>query len=245
MTSRNIFATCATIVGTLSTLHGAITWNAAADFHNNETSATELSNPNAQVPVWSYGYRESFASATITLFGTGQHSNAINTNVKFQGWVTGASVIVGTNVSAGLDNGLNPGQMLVHPGSLASNPTYNVVRFTAPTAGSYNIAASWFAVSTTTGTGLDGVDTHVVVNGASIYDALAAPGATKTTGTLNVNLSAGGFVDFVVGPGASGNNTNDSTIFDANITLVPEPSSTLLLLGALPLCFVRRRKAAN
>ncbi|RYD32502.1 MAG: PEP-CTERM sorting domain-containing protein, partial [Verrucomicrobiaceae bacterium] len=48
-------------------------------------------------------------------------------------------------------------------------------------------------------------------------------------------------IDFVVGPGASGNRENDSTVFDATITLVPEPSSTLLIAAALPLCFLRRR----
>lgn len=245
MTPSQLFLTCTALVGSLSTLHGATTWNAAADFLTNETSVTETSNPNGQVPQWSYGFRDAFASATLTLFSVAQHNNAISGNVDFQGWQAIGSMITGTNVSMIPSGGLNPGQMLVHPGSAASTTTYNVVRWTALTAGSYDIVASWFAASATTGPGLDGVDVHVVVNGTANFNTFAAPGATVSSGTLNVTLSAGGFVDFVVGPGASGNNTNDSAIFDATITLVPEPSSALLLVGALPLCFVRRRTGSH
>lgn len=243
MTPSHFFTTCVTLVGSLSALQGATTWTAAADFVTNETSVTETSNPNGQVPQWSYGFRDAFASATLTLFST--HTNAINGNVDFQGWQTGGFMITGANVSMAPSGGLAPGEMLVHPLSAASSTTYNVVRWTAPSAGTYDIVASWFAVSTTTGTGFDGVDAHIVVNGTSNFDTLVTPGATINSGTLSVTLSAGGFVDFVVGPGASGNNSNDSTIFDATITLVPEPSSTLLLAVALPLCFLRRRTGSH
>lgn len=245
MTPTQFLFSCATLVGCLSTLHGATTWNAAADFVTNEASVTDTSNPNAQVPQWSYGFRDAFASATLTLFSAAQHNNAINGDVNFQGWQAPGFMVTGANVSGAPSSGLNPGQLLVHPASGASLTTYNVVRWTAPAAGTYDIVANWLAVSTVTGGVNDGVDVHVVVNGVSNYTAAVAPGMSANSSGLSVTLSAGSFIDFVVGPGASGNNTNDSTVFDASITLVPEPSSALLLFGAIPLCFVRRRSGGR
>jgi hypothetical protein len=62
----------------------AQTWDAALDFRTNEKPdrpdprSTELSNPNARVPEWSYGYRATLTDTGLVLFAVppDEHSNA-------------------------------------------------------------------------------------------------------------------------------------------------------------------------
>lgn len=240
MISRLFFATCATIAGTLSTLPAAITWNAANDFLANENGTD--SNPNG---AWTYGYRDLISSSSITPFVTGDHKTAIGGNANFEGWQLGAGFLMtATNTSGSTIGTLLPGELLVHPLNASANPTYNVIRWTAPTTGDYTIAFNWRVGSTTVNATNDGVDAHVVHNNGvtsnPLFNTIVSPGQTVSNSNA-ITLTAGHTIDFVVGPGNSGNNENDSTIFNATITLVPEPSSALLLGAAAPLCLLRRR----
>ncbi|RYD42628.1 MAG: PEP-CTERM sorting domain-containing protein, partial [Verrucomicrobiaceae bacterium] len=110
-----------------------------------------------------------------------------------------------------------------------------------------SIAFNWHVGSTVVNATNDGVDAHVIHNNGvtltSLFDTLVSPGQTVSDSSA-ITLTAGQTIDFVVGPGNSGVNDNDSTIFNATITLVPEPSTTLLLGAAVPLCFLRRRNKA-
>jgi hypothetical protein len=114
-------------------LQAATTWIANTDFLANETPdapnplSTELSNPNAKVPEWSYGYRDAIATTSLTLFTVSDHNNAIGGNPDFQGWQNGF-MIIATNTSNVVSGGLNPGELLVHPLPDTNSFTYNVVR---------------------------------------------------------------------------------------------------------------------
>ncbi|MEO5916092.1 MAG: hypothetical protein ABIS50_17785 [Luteolibacter sp.] len=249
MTSSKVFITSAFLASGVTPLQAATTWIANLDFVANEKPdlpnplSTELSDPNGKVPEWSYGYRDVIASTTLTLFATSDHNNAIGGNPDFQGWQN-SFLTTAANTSGIVSGGLNPYDLLVHPMADSSSFTYNVIRWTAPSTGVYDISSSWYAASTLTGPGLDGVDCHIVLNGTSLFDALVAPGQTVVDFGA-VNLIAGDFVDFVLGPGNSGDSTSDSTIFNTTITLVPETSSTLLIAAAAPILFRRRRKISN
>lgn len=245
MPPRNILFSAAILVGQALPLSGATSWVANLDFVANETLnlpdplSTELSNPNAKATEWKYGYRDVFASTTLTLFASADHNNAIGGNPDFQGWQNNF-MTTAANTSVVTSGGLNPSDLLVHPMSIWNTFTFNVIRWTAPTTGIYDISSSWYAASTLTGPGLDGVDAHLILNGTSLFDTYVDPGKTEID-SREVNLVAGDFIDFVVGPGQSGDNTHDSTIFNATIVLVPEVSSILLLAAAAPLV-LRRRK---
>jgi hypothetical protein len=252
MISKSILTSGAFLTSGLLSLQAATTWNAAADLITNENSVTDTINGiGSQVPEWSYGYTDVFASSTITLFPSAEHTNAFGGDPNIQGWRTPVSgfMITVANVSLVTSSGLAAGQMLLHPLNLSSTPTYNVVRWTAPSAGTYEISAFWTTISTATGGLNDGTDAHIVINGAftgpGTLNTFVGPGATVNSGPNTVILASGATVDFVLGPGASGNNANDSTLFDATITLVPEPASTLLLAAATPLLLRRRRPQAK
>ena len=249
MISKKAIITSALLAGNTLSVDGATTWIANVDFVANETpdlpnpSSTELSNPNAEVPEWSYGFRDAVASTSLTLFATSDHSNSIGGNPDFQGWQT-SFMTTAANTSVVVSGGLNPSDLLVHPMTSASSFTFNVIRWTAPSTGIYDISSSWYAASALVGPGNDGIDSHIILNGTSLFDTLVGPGQTVID-SRSVNLIAGDFLDFVVGPGVSGSAADDSTVFNATITLVPEPSSTLLLAASVPLAFLRRRNTSH
>ncbi len=217
---------------------GATSWTASADLIANEIpdggGGTETTNPNFKVPEWSYGFRDAVASTSQTLFALADHNNSIAGFPAIQGWQN-SFMTVAVNVSGSAVGSLGPGQLTVHPMATADPFTFNVIRWTAPITGTYQLSASWFVPSLTS----DGVDAHVVVNGISLFDTVVGPNATQST-SQSLLLVAGTFLDFVVGPGTA-TTTNDSTTFEAVITLVPEPTSTLMIAAAMPLFFVRRR----
>src|SRR5688500_17539392 len=71
----------------------AQTWSAGPDMAANEKpdgTAQELSNPNAAVPQWSYGYREEFEGTALGLFaGPGEHTNdGVGGDENLEGWAT-------------------------------------------------------------------------------------------------------------------------------------------------------------
>ena len=210
-------------------------FNAAQDF-----SATN--NPNG---VWSYGY-ETTLGATLNLY-TNHFDPASNT----KGWndpiALGVPAIwenFGTSPEAFADVIAVPGQLDFHPGP---DDEFSVVRFTAPTAGLYDLNVG-FAPVTTNGTT---TDVHILQNGASLFSGLvtgtysAPTSAPSFTGVLT--LQPGDTVDFAVGYGTNGNFYDDSTGFTGGVNPVPEASSEvslglLLLLSLGGVAVSRRRK---
>jgi hypothetical protein len=231
----------------------AQSWNAGLDLVLNEKpdvpalSSTELSNPNGKVPEWSYGYRGSIAGIGLTLFANTEHTNAFNGTEALEGWsspslalgvpivlanVSGAPVTVGSSL-------VNPDELVLHPQG-AGPRTFAIVRWTAPTTAKFDITANWRDLHFGNG---DGFDAHLVLNGISLFDANLADGQS-TADTRSLLLAPGDRLDFVVGPGAFGSNTNDST--GLRVTIVPEPGAIgLVAIGGALLAWRARRKRSN
>jgi hypothetical protein len=124
-------------------------WIAGMDFVANETpdGAQELINPNPTVPEWSYGFRSTLLSTDLTLFTSGNHTNAAGGNEPMEGFQNGAEVLA--NVSGSdftIVTGFGPitalpsQDMYLHP---SSGNDYAIVRWTTPTTGSYEINSFW------------------------------------------------------------------------------------------------------
>jgi hypothetical protein len=86
---------------------------------------------------------------------------------------------------------------------------------------------------------------HVLVNGASAFGA-AVNGyldPSKQTFSFVRTLLANDTIDFAVGFGSNGTYFNDSTGLQGTITVVtPEPASAILILSAIALCGLFRKK---
>jgi hypothetical protein len=108
---------------------------------------------------------------------------------------------------------VEPGGIAMHPGQ---NGEYAVLRFTAPDDASYAIAGSFFGDNTAPTT----TDVHVLVNGATIFDAIVqglGPASAKNFSATR-QLSRGDIVDFAVGVGSNNNFGSDLTGLNLNIT---------------------------
>ncbi len=206
---------------------GGDVWDIATDF-----SATN--NPNG---VWSYG-------STPTLGGTFTaltNNNPLEPGVSQWYAVTngfGPNVLLNGNSTPVTYDGtlaMNPGQFLMSPGT----PDYVVARWTAPSAGAYQIDALFEGMQYVVG---DTVDVHVLDNNTSIFDGdvigwagssyISTPAfgpSPEQAYNTTVNLTQGATVDFVIGDGGNGQ-SYDSTGLSVVISSVPEPS-TMVLLG--------------
>jgi hypothetical protein len=236
MTTQNLITSLAMLVLT-SGLH-AQTYHAGADMK----AALESGSKKNPAGSWSYGQRSTYEDKDLTLLETFEESLADDTN--FPGWVgelngertgLGIRVNVGPSENIGFVWGAPGGpfagdgtpDVALHPADGTRMESYAVVRWTAPSAGTYRIEASWKDISRGGQNGSEGADVHLVVNGSSVFDGLVsleADAATAET-THDVTLSRGGVVDFVVGPNANadartGSGDNDGTALNASITLI-------------------------
>jgi len=185
-------------------------YDAAADF-------SIASNPNG---VWSYG-------SSLTLGGTlslyAHHDNVSGIDL----WRDQTDPNVshnGTNNAITINSATwQPGELAFHPGP---NGQFSVIRFTAPTVGSYSLDAAFSGIDfigpTTT-------DVHVLHNGTSIFDGTVLAYGPGPTFSSTISLSTGDTIDFAVGFGPDGNYGFDSTGIAATLTAVPEPSGLLML----------------
>ena len=174
------------------------------------TSNSTLSAP------WSFGWQVSPGAAPIPYAGfqpAGSRidyptlaiwnkvsGNAGSPPIEVYPWVvknTGASPVIYSLLAASF-----PGQsVIVTPGSSGERAVF---RWTAPTAGTYEINASYELMQG------GAVDVHVQRNGVDIFNAdIARQGSQAIVPAQIVTLSAGDTVDFVVG---NGGNTQNSDI---------------------------------
>lgn len=223
-----------------ASLLGAASAHAIVDPNSHYDNANEFSiaaNPNG---VWSYGYSSTLGGAFNAFTTSASASNGL------QSWFTPSVQDLGTPLvyrNASLDpisiatatiGGLEAG---FHPGPT----TLAIFRFTAPTAGSYFVEASFF----THDSNATGVDVHVLQDGSSaLFSApLAHSGAeTFTFWSGAVSLASGSTLDFAVSN--AGNYFYDSTGLGVQIAAVPEPQTYVLLgigLGLVGFASRRRR----
>lgn len=214
-------------------------YDAAADF-------SPANNPNG---VWSYGWSSTLGSAfnldVAHTSGSGLDfwEGPVSTvsppglfpYVGHNG--TSSTIIYFGTVQ------VEAGQLFMHPGPQGQD---SVLRFTAPSSGTYQLSTSFtgidFVEPTTT-------DVHVLLDGTSILNSNVdgfGPGSGPFLATP-LTLQKGDVVDFVVGFGADGTYFFDSTGITATLTYIPEPSSLILLaigfagLGALAANREKRR----
>lgn len=195
------------------------------DFTNQFSIAN--GNPNGD---WSYGWADSS--------GFHLHSHVSTPNSNSQGWAESeVGPLVWKNIGTVLQSGVLPGQVSLHTGP---GPAYtpSVVRWTAPAGltGLASVLGQFFAGDA--GTMLVGVFTNGVGQGQTPMWSASNAG----TFNLNVGVSPGSTVDFVVWGGYGQGNTPLAVQIDA----VPEPATvTLCVLAAFAGISMRRRRKAR
>jgi hypothetical protein len=124
-------------------------------------------------------------------------------------------------------------QLVLHPGA---DNQYAVLRWVAPRDMRVELSADFTSVDFI---GPTTSDVHVLVDGASIYDALLGESSKSAAFDGSFTVPKGTTVDFAVGYGSNRNYFYDGTGLFATIGPVPEPAAWLLMLLGLPLAASR------
>ncbi len=209
MIGKRAFVALACLLMTLGMigLSYATSYNATTEF-----SITN-GNPNG---VWTYGWMDSgfttFTPYTDTVIGA------------FKQWyVPGHSgdytPNVGYNYTAGVEYGVLPGQITLHPGP---NGEVTVLRFMAPSTDQYSIVGQFFAG-----------DVGIMQVGVREGSTWLWQAQDYGVFSLSENLSAGQTVDFVVYGGYGYGNTPLELTIATRGAAVPEPATALLLVAGL------------
>ncbi|HUP81562.1 MAG TPA: putative Ig domain-containing protein, partial [Pirellula sp.] len=193
---------------------GVWNWDAAKDF-------TTQSNPSS---TWSYGWADTAPGSDIHVYPHHYPFGALavwDDPSKPNAGAPGVAYNVTTQPFS-LGGGViwQPGQLSFHPG--ADNER-SVVRWTAPSAGSIEIAAVFAPLDPNATT-----DVHVLHNGRSIFDGVVNRSGTQAELSPTSNsVAAGDTIDFVVGTGTGGF-ASDNTSLSATVKML-RPSSPITL----------------
>jgi hypothetical protein len=143
---------------------------------------------------------------------------------------------------------LAPNAGYIHPGF---NFTDAVLRFTAPTAGSYAIAGGiWSADVSGSNFAID-LEAQGSMFFTASTTAFSPTGTPNTTFSLNRFLNAGDVIDMVARPKSSGDVSFGTTGFrltmTRSVTTVPEPGALAFLMGGAValLPFARRGRSGQ
>ena len=118
-----------------------------------------------------------------------------------------------------------PGQFSLHPGE---SGVYSHACWTAPYAGTFDIASMFIGIDHYLGTT---TDVHVLHNGISLFDGLVNGYGNTSSFSTTVSVGMGDIIDFAVGDGGN-DHTCDTTALSA--TIIPEPATIILLtLGGI------------
>jgi hypothetical protein len=202
------------------------TFDVAADF-----SATN--NPNG---VWSYGWSSTLTSALNLYPDIVNHSNGLDVWTVLS-W--GCPNVSHNGTGSAIDeSGIiwQPGQFSLHPGG---GGEYSHARWTAPYAGTFDIAAMFTGTDFWRG---PTTDVHVLHNDTSLFDGLINGFGNTSSFSMTVSVGIGDIIDFAVGYGIN-DNYNDNTALSATISAIPAPGA--LMLGGIGAGFVgwlRRRR---
>jgi hypothetical protein len=204
-------------------------------------------NPNGN---WSYGFTPTLGGS-ITLYNSSSNfpgigvppygtlqvwNNSSNSPAPFLGANTfGTQILPCPSCSLNIP----PDFLILHP---EITGTLSVLRWTAPSAGTYTISGLFqgvdFQPHPTT-------DTYILVNGISAYANFLNTFGVPQNFSLVVQLNAGDTIDFAVGNGGD-LMSNDSTGLVANINRapapVPEPGTLALFATGLATMLLERRR---
>ena len=202
---------------------GGATSTSGFNYAADDNLARDFSVAMNPSPRWTYGY-EPAAYGAFTPFSTHFRSGSADI------WWFGNEPTILHNFSASpyspaCCNAVAPGGILMHPGPGGEK---SVVRWTAPTSGSYHIAGAF--------TGLDGAgtttDVAVMRNNnaaAKLFSANVFDTGVAHSFALDAALNSGETIEFSVGFG-NGSFASDSTGLDATITRTgPRPNSAVSL----------------
>jgi len=196
----------------------ALASNSFAGFIYDAKTDFNTLNPNG---VWSYGYSDNQTSSVLT-----SGFNAVS------GFATGFAVNADFTPGVWKVNqnlfGFNAGDFVVHPGRVGNVEQYGVIRFTAPTAGVYDLALNWVRKGTSASPinvfafrSTDPGSPFVNQN----YNQFQA-GSFSQNG---LNLALGETIDLRVG--GAGQSNGDGTVVGFTVTAVPEPSALACISG--------------
>ena len=215
---RRAVGTFAVILATVSAwMTGSTVQRPAPAFADSSSdAAADFSATSNPAGPWSYGW-EAQRGAVFNL--DTQRTNVGGADIWFE--PRGDPVVPGVfhNGTNGTVNPygshpFQPGQLGLHPGPHGDNA---VVRWTAPSFGTYQVAATFSGMDT----GGTTSDVAVLRNGGELYSGLVNGYGTTRTFSGVVSVSAGETIDFTVGYGNNQNYGGDMTGLDAIIAEVP------------------------
>ena len=217
-------AVCA--LGLMTCVVGAqITYNAAIDFGS--------SNPSGP---WSYWYA---SSTNLTSNFTKLNSQGVTSDYVI--WTNSESPVdytaVWKNTGAITIFGVPANSIALHPGLGTTDELYAVLRFIAPSSGTYDTSIQFFQ-------GDFGETTALILYNNDLLNPLFSSPTTSSDPIYSnaLSLQTGDIIDIMVGP--QGFDWSDNTPVNA-VLVVPEPSTYALILlsGAASLWALRRRKS--
>ena len=184
--------------------------------------------------------------AESTLGGAFSLGNTTVSGPGYAGWsgASGLPRIIADTMGSTFTSGTvtyETDYLVLHP---ASDGTYAVLRYTVAVPGLYQISGAYRGQDTH-GTS---TDVHILVNGASAFDAEVTGylDPSKQTFSLLSALNANDTIDFAVGFGTNGTYFYDSTGLQGTIAdaAAPEPASAILILSGIALCGLFRKRSS-
>jgi hypothetical protein len=203
--------------------------NAFASFivYDAKTAFTTGNVSVAFNPPWSYGYSNVSAGA-MTAFTTTNYYN----DAKAFGFRVASDYTPGvfkTNQANFPYAGAAVGTFAMHSGGTIATE-FAVLRFTAQTAGLYNLNVKWFAGDSLPDQSRGRVSVFVNQNNATLASDIdtLVNGSYASVGSISLN--AGDYFELRVGRG-SDDYSYDTTPVEMTVTAVPEPGSLAVVSG--------------
>jgi len=180
--------------------------------------------------VYGYSVAGAFTPYTAANYTASGCLNSANVSCLRGGPSDFLGVYFASQDTAANTAALSACEVSLHPGA---NGELSVVRFVAPTAGSYTFTGGFRNVDAAAGNGV----TYSTPDGSGVYPAggSAAFGFTRT-------LAAGEFADFSIGN--NGSYAYDTTGLSLSVAGVPEPAAWATMIGGFGLVggVARRRR---
>jgi len=190
----------------------------------------DFSPTNNPAGAWTHGWKETL-DGSFTALAVQHVSGVDNGTVPSWQLTSSQGPAVYKNVET---NTLTAGSGLVAfpagtvwfiPGENGRSENFGVVRFTAPSNGSYRIETSVAPVYT--GPPQGDTDFHVLKNGSELFGQSLAPSDTASFSNTVV-MAAGDIIDFAIGRGADGSSVGSGLRIHAGLTLLPPPPGGVL-----------------